>query len=158
VSLCNPERLWREVQQVQLAIARRAYELFEMRGREDGHDWEDWFRAESEVLRPAPVTISESMGRVNVSAKILGFEEGELKVSVEPRSIVIFGKKDVTATETEGGKLEYIDWCPDQILRFIDLPTVIDPKAASVELREGLLEFELPKASSRRAGAGHTAA
>ena len=39
------------MQEVQLAIARRAYELFEARGREHGHDWEDWFRAESELLR-----------------------------------------------------------------------------------------------------------
>jgi hypothetical protein len=30
-------------------IARRAYELFMQRGREDGHAEEDWLRAESEV-------------------------------------------------------------------------------------------------------------
>ena len=29
-------------------IARRAYQLFEERGREPGHEWEDWFRAERE--------------------------------------------------------------------------------------------------------------
>lgn len=30
-------------------IRTRAYELFEERGREEGHDWEDWFRAEEEI-------------------------------------------------------------------------------------------------------------
>ena len=30
-------------------IARRAYQLFEERGREPGHEWEDWFRAEREL-------------------------------------------------------------------------------------------------------------
>jgi hypothetical protein len=30
-------------------IRARAYELFEARGREDGHDLEDWFRAEEEI-------------------------------------------------------------------------------------------------------------
>src|SRR6266849_4842201 len=30
------------------SIARRAFELFETRGREDGHDFADWIRAESE--------------------------------------------------------------------------------------------------------------
>lgn len=30
-------------------IRSRAYELYEARGREDGHDTEDWFRAESEM-------------------------------------------------------------------------------------------------------------
>ena len=30
-------------------IRARAFELFEERGREEGHDWEDWFRAEEEI-------------------------------------------------------------------------------------------------------------
>lgn len=30
-------------------IARRAYELFEQRGRKDGYDLQDWFQAESEL-------------------------------------------------------------------------------------------------------------
>ena len=31
-------------------VLRRAYELYELRGREDGHDLEDWLRAESELV------------------------------------------------------------------------------------------------------------
>jgi hypothetical protein len=30
-------------------IAQRAYERYETRGREDGHDMEDWFEAEREL-------------------------------------------------------------------------------------------------------------
>lgn len=30
-------------------IRRRAYELYELRGREDGHDVEDWLQSESEM-------------------------------------------------------------------------------------------------------------
>jgi Protein of unknown function (DUF2934) len=30
-------------------IRRRAYTLYEERGREDGHDIDDWLRAEAEV-------------------------------------------------------------------------------------------------------------
>ena len=30
-------------------IRRRAYELYEERGREEGHELEDWLRAEEEV-------------------------------------------------------------------------------------------------------------
>ena len=32
-------------------IRRLAYELYEQRGREDGHDLDDWLRAESDVNR-----------------------------------------------------------------------------------------------------------
>ena len=31
-------------------IRKRAYELYVDRGMEDGHDLEDWFRAEEELL------------------------------------------------------------------------------------------------------------
>ncbi len=37
-------------------------------------------------------------------------------------------------TETEGGKVEYIDWYPDQILQFIDLATEVIPESSVVEL------------------------
>lgn len=32
-------------------IRRRAFELFELRGREDGHDQDDWLQAESELVQ-----------------------------------------------------------------------------------------------------------
>lgn len=31
------------------AVQRRAYKLYEQRGREDGHDWDDWIAAEREL-------------------------------------------------------------------------------------------------------------
>jgi Protein of unknown function (DUF2934) len=31
-------------------IHQRAYELYEARGRDDGHEPEDWLRAEEEIL------------------------------------------------------------------------------------------------------------
>lgn len=39
-----------EVPQLHERIAVRAFEFFEKRGKQDGRDWEDWFRAEQEVL------------------------------------------------------------------------------------------------------------
>ena len=40
-----------EPEQLQDQIRERAYELYESRGREDGHDREDWLRAEEEIAR-----------------------------------------------------------------------------------------------------------
>ena len=37
--------------EVQEQIRRRAYELYEERGRADGRDLEDWLQAESEVTQ-----------------------------------------------------------------------------------------------------------
>ncbi len=34
-------------------VARRAYQLYEQRGGEHGHDWDEWFQAEREVRQCA---------------------------------------------------------------------------------------------------------
>ncbi|MGA7770491.1 MAG: Hsp20 family protein [Candidatus Sulfotelmatobacter sp.] len=145
----DPEKLRWEMQPVQLAIARRAFELFEKRGREHGHDWEDWFRAESEFLCPVSIATSESDERLSIRANVFGFAEKELQVSVEPRRVAILGKREATTFQIEEGLIERVDWCPDRVLRLIDLPTEVDPQGAVIELQEGMLKVELPKAATR---------
>ena len=137
-------------QQVQLAIARRAYELFEDRGREHGHDWEDWFQAESELLRPVSAALSETGDRISVRVNVFGFGKKELRIAIEPTRITIVGKKRITVTESEEGKIEYIDSYPDMIMKVIDLPSAILPENAAIRLAPGILIFDFTKASSPR--------
>ncbi len=40
----------KEVPELHNRVALRAYQLFENRGRIDGRDLDDWFRAEQEIL------------------------------------------------------------------------------------------------------------
>ena len=143
----NLQDLRPKVQQVQLAIARRAYELFEARDCEHGHDWEDWFRAESELLRAVSVSISESEGRISVLADVHGVEENELKVSIEPRRVTILGDKAMSTTETKRKNISLIDRYPNQILQLIDLSAEVIPESSEVKLQVGLLKFDLPKAA-----------
>lgn len=42
------------------AVARRAYELFEQRGREPGHELEDWLAAEAELAGSTEAPTSSS--------------------------------------------------------------------------------------------------
>lgn len=43
---------------VEEEIRRRAFEIYEMRGREAGHDLDDWLLAEAEVKGSAVQTIA----------------------------------------------------------------------------------------------------
>jgi HSP20 family molecular chaperone IbpA len=137
---CNPEALQWEMQDIQLAIARRAFELFQARNREHGHDWEDWFQAESEVLRPVSIAISETADRFSIRVNVFGLSENEIKVSVEPRRISILGRKQIDAAEEAEA-----DSRPEQILRRVDLSSEIETEGVVVELQSGVLKFELPK-------------
>jgi len=43
---------------IQEQIRRRAHELYEQRGREDGHELDDWLQAESEVTQQKAKTVA----------------------------------------------------------------------------------------------------
>lgn len=43
-------------------IARRAYELYEQRGRDHGHDLDDWLQAERDLRSAVSVTIPVTGG------------------------------------------------------------------------------------------------
>jgi len=47
--------------ELQDLISRRAYELYQERGCEDGHECEDWLLAESEILREIEDSLAEPM-------------------------------------------------------------------------------------------------
>jgi hypothetical protein len=44
--------------ELQEQIRRRAYELYEQRGRDDGHKTDDWLQAESEVTQQKARTVA----------------------------------------------------------------------------------------------------
>jgi HSP20 family protein len=134
----NPSQLEGEGQRLQFAIACRAYELFDLRGGEHGHDWEDWFRAESELLRPISVAISESDQRVSVRVNVIGFEAGELKVSVEPTQVTIFGAKVQPGPSAEPPS-------PNHAHRVIELPAEVNLDAAAIVFEAGVIKLELFK-------------
>ena len=148
LSPSNPADLQPKMQKLQLAIARRAHELFEVRGREHGHDREDWFRAESELLCPVSVSMSESRDEISVRANVVGFDETELEVSIEPHRITILGKKETSGIKAEGRTIEQTGLYPHQILEVVDLATEVMPERAVVELQAGVLKFELPTAAT----------
>ena len=44
--------------ELQEQIRRRAYELYEQRGRDDGHELDDWLQAESELTQQKAKTVA----------------------------------------------------------------------------------------------------
>jgi Protein of unknown function (DUF2934) len=54
----SPATVTSEPQELEHQIRLRANELYEARGREDGHELEDWFRAEEEIKKKNPRNIA----------------------------------------------------------------------------------------------------
>jgi HSP20 family molecular chaperone IbpA len=148
LSPSNPADLQPKMQKVQLAIARRAHELFEARGGEHGRDLEDWFRAECELLSPVSLSMSESRNEISVRASVDGFNENELEVSIEPHRITILGNNETSGMKAERGTIEQAGSYPHQILQVVHLSTEVIPERAVVELQAGVLKIELPAAAT----------
>ena len=49
----EPESMQKYSDEVRDRIAKKAYELYEQRGRQDGQDIDDWLQAEEIVMRKA---------------------------------------------------------------------------------------------------------
>ena len=99
--LTEPESQFAKLRELEEAIARRAFELFEGRGCEHGQDLADWVRAESEMLQPLPIKVSEYRDRLAVEAELPGFSAEEIEVSAEPRRLIISG--GTTQTDKKAG-------------------------------------------------------
>ena len=137
------------MEQISTAIARRAYELFEARGSEDGHDWQDWFRAESELLAPVPVKVAETDQELHVRAEVPGFTDKSVEVRVEPRRLIICGKKQQNSEQEKGRAASRVE-TSDEILRVLDLPHEIDPDTVRATLKNEILTITLPRIRSSK--------
>jgi HSP20 family protein len=82
-------------------ISRRAYEIFEGKGKTSGQDLEDWVRAESEMLHPLHLRMAEKDDALTIEAEVPGFSANDLEVSLEPWRLTISGKKE-TKEEQKG--------------------------------------------------------
>jgi len=127
--------------------ARRAFDIFESRGRSPGHDQEDWFRAESELLHPVPLNLTESNGEYIVRCEVPGFDSQDLEVIVEPLRMAISSRRE-TREDKEHGKLISPQSRADRIFRVLDLPSVVDTSKVTTTLKDGVLIVDLPKAQN----------
>lgn len=146
VPVKQTENLFDRIQNVYDSIARRAFEIFDGNGRWFGHELDHWLQAESELLHPVHLEITEADNELTVRAEVPGFNTKELEINVEPRRLSITGKHEAQE-ETKKGKTIYSERCAKQILRVVDLPAEVDSSKVTATLRDGVLNIELPKAA-----------
>ncbi len=127
-AIIDLERPIARMNEIHEAIGRRAYELFEARGREHGHDLEDWLDAERELVQFFPVVLTDSRESLIVRSEVPGFTGDEIEVGVEPERVFIGGRRETQAPSREGAlsKESAQDFC-------IDLPVRVEPERATAE-------------------------
>jgi HSP20 family protein len=127
-------------------ISRRAFELYEKEGRIDGHNLRHWLEAEREILYPVHIKLEETDVEFVVLAELPGFTASDIEVSVEPRRVIITGKRGSREEDRQGDAV-YVDPCGDEIFRTIDLPAEVNVLKVTAILKDGVLSVQLPKAA-----------
>ena len=139
--------LFDRIQDLSDSIARRAFEIFDGRGRAQGNDLEDWLRAESEFLHPVHLDIAQSDYAYTVHLEVPGFSANDLEVGVEPHRLTISGKREASE-ERKSKKTIYSERCVSQIFRAIELPADVDASKVTANLKDGVLELSMPKVTT----------
>ena len=141
------DKIFDRMREMQDVISRRAFDLFEKGGRMFGRDLDDWFKAESELLHPVNINMEETDEGLKIEAEVPGFKAEELEVSVEPRRLTITGKHETEKEEKKRGKIVYSERSAERIMRVVDLPVEVNTENVSAVLKDGVLEFTMPKAA-----------
>jgi HSP20 family molecular chaperone IbpA len=131
------------------AIARRAYNIFEAKGRIKGRDLDNWLQAEAELFERTPLNIGESQDGVTVLAEVRDFTPKDLEIDLEPKRVTIIGR-DRTHAEQKAGTSTGSQKRTVRLLRSVQLPVEIDAAHATARFKGGVIELKLKKAMPRR--------
>lgn len=142
----SPAEFWDKANRMMKVIEKRAFQLFEERGRENGHDLDDWFKAETELLTPVAIIVKESAREICVKAEVSGFNEDEVAFNLEKNQLTIEGFKQTDAGKEKDGKQNVSE--TQMIYRRISLPSNVVPQKAQARLKHGILEITAPKSAT----------
>jgi hypothetical protein len=123
----------RHKQIIQSTVAKRAYQIFEKRGRKHGFDLEDWMSAGKDLLR------DDFDGNTSEFHFLLeGPQDPEVTtiLSVTTRSLVVFRSQTPLVSKADKRT---------DVLSVHVLPEEIDPAQANVKAVDGLLHVYMPK-------------
>jgi HSP20 family protein len=95
------------------------------------------------------VKVTETGGDLHVQAEVPGFTDKDLEVRVEPRRLIICGKKQQTSEQNKGEGFRRAEKS-DEIFRALDLPHEIDPEKVTATLDHAALEITLPNVHSSK--------
>jgi HSP20 family protein len=144
------EKMFERLAQITKETTQRAFEYFQKRGGEWGREFDDWFRAESEILRPVPVEITDKDSKLYVNASVAGFKPEEIEISVKDNLLTISGTTEKREEKKEEN-LVYTDFASNRFFRQMTLPAIVDASKVEAKLDDGILRIVLPKMAAQEA-------
>lgn len=142
------EKMFERLSELSREIGHRAFEFFQQRGRDFGNQLDDWFKAESEILRPTPVEITENDKMINVKAAVPGFKAEEIELSVKDKTLFMSGETK-SETEKKDETTYYSELKSNKFCRQVALPGEVETDDVKAQLKDGILTIALRKTAEK---------
>jgi HSP20 family protein len=137
------ESILEEMNEMRDALMRRAYEIFDDRGRQGGRDLENWLDAKRELVWSPAIELTEKDGKIVLEAAVAGLEPDDLDVQITPEEVLI-RSDHIHSEPVKGEKVYTCEFCSGKLFRDVRLPERVDPEHAEAEYRNGLLRITVP--------------
>lgn len=139
------DELFKEMSAWSERISKRAYDFFAASGFTNGHDLDDWFKAERELLKPMNFDVTDNGDEFIVIAEVPGFDVKDLDIHMNGSHLIIQGRHELMEQKKEkSGTVS--ERKVQEIYRSIELPAGVIAEQAQADLKNGVLELKLPKA------------
>ena len=119
-------------------VRKRAFEIFESRGRADGRSLEDWLQAERDLIRFPETELVEKDGKFQVRVAVPGFESKDIRVTATPTTLFVRAEAS-REDKKKDGDVYFSEFGRKQIFRRLDLPAPVNVDKVTATLDDGVL-------------------
>jgi HSP20 family protein len=130
-------------------VQARAFDLFEQRSRELGHEWEDWLKAEAELLGSATSELAEQDGAYQFQITLPGFEPKDIEVTASPNEVIVHAAKR-QQKKTEKGNVVRTESGSNEVYRSFGTPNSVNVDKVTANLENGILRIHAPEITNRQ--------
>ena len=125
-------------------VRRRAFEMFERRGRDLGHALDDWLKAEQETAGWPAAELAEKDGKYELQLTLPGFDPQDVQVTATPSEIIVHAG---VQPEKKAGKanLLWTEFGSNDVCRRFGFPEPIDLEKTEATLDKGILHVTAAK-------------
>jgi HSP20 family molecular chaperone IbpA len=131
------------------AIPLRAFDLFEKRGCELGHDVEDWLNAERELLGSSASELVEKDGAYELQVTLPGFEWKDVEVTATPNKVIVHAAKKARK-KIENGDVVGTEFGSNEVYRSFELPNSVNVDKVTANLENGILRINAPEIAAAK--------
>lgn len=144
------EKLFERIAEFTRLTSQKAYEYFLSHSDKFGTHFDDWLKAEMEILRPTPIEIKETADNINVRAAVPGFKPEEIEISIKD-AILIMSGETMAKEAKEDEKIFLNEWRSNRFCRQIVLPSEVETEGVEATLKDGILTLTLKKRAAEEA-------